>query len=259
MVYKIKTAILKNKFIKSIYYFLKRKKKDQPDIKVSLIKKYVSNKSFIDVGCMWGVNGFFSFLAEELGAKEVVAFDIYPTTEEFNRLKHDRNSNVKYVRGDINSKESMNILGKFDVVYCTGLLYHVPDPLYTLSRLKDISKDVLILGTHVIPELNNIQNTAVFYPYLSEKQRDIWNLHQGSQLAITESFDPSQGYGNWMWGFSSSCLESMIKTIGFDIIEKHLGRFYSFIVCKVSDKPFLSVSGDWTEPDYTELISRYKF
>ncbi len=260
MLYKLKAYLAKNNLLRKFYNrIFKREKSEKPDIKHELISKYTANKSFIDVGCMWGVHGYFSFLAEELGAKNVVAFDIYQATEEFESVKSSKQSNVKFVQGDINSRDCINSLGKFEVVYCTGLLYHVPDPLYTLTRLREICSDVLILGTAVIPEMNGIENAAVYYPYLSESQRKIWELHQGSQLAITEPFDPSQGYGNWIWGFSSSCLEAMIRSAGFSILERHYGKFYSFVVCKLSNEPFLAVSGDWSTPDYAENVSKYKY
>lgn len=260
MLYKLKAYFSKNRNLSKVYHWIfKRSAKNEPEIRNRLISKYSGGKSFIDVGCMWGVHGFFSFLAEELGAKSVVAFDIYDATDEFEKTKKSKNSLVQFVKGDINSKDCINKLGKFEVVYCTGLLYHVPDPLYTLSRLREICSDILILGTAVIPEMSGINNAAVYYPYLSESQRKIWNIHQGSQLGISEPFDPSQGYGNWIWGFSSSCLEAMIKSSGFSILEKHYGKFYSYIVCKLSQAPFLAVSGDWTNPDYSDNVSRYKY
>src|SRR5262249_48379838 len=40
-------------------------------------------KSVVDVGCMWGVTGDYSFLAEESGASQVVGVDIYPAMDAF--------------------------------------------------------------------------------------------------------------------------------------------------------------------------------
>lgn len=260
MFYKLKAALYRNKSLVSFYKKLFRgSSNNEPNIRKALIGKYAVNRTFIDVGCMWGVNGYFSFLAEELGAKDVIAFDIYDATEKFNQTKNEKKSNVRFMRGDINSKESIKNIGKRDVVYCTGLLYHVPDPLYTLARLREICGEVLILGTAVIPELNGIQNGAVFYPYLNSEQSRIWDTNQGGQLGITEPFDAIQGYGNWIWGFSSSCLESMVKVAGFDVLERHYGRYYSYIVSRISDKPFLAVSGDWSEPQNKESVSGFKF
>jgi SAM-dependent methyltransferase len=257
--YKIKLSLYKNSFIKNLYWKIFKSNKSTPEIRHKLIKKYAPGKTFVDIGCMWGVNGYFTFLSEEYGAKQSVGFDIYEPSEEFKKSMKQRNSNVKFVKGDINSQSSLNELGKFDVVYCTGLLYHVPDPLYTLTRLRQVCGDILILGTAVIPEVNGLENAAVYYPFLSTEQRKLWDLKKGEQIAITSDYDPKQGYGNWIWGFSTSCLVSMLRTTGFDIIEKHEGKFYSYIVCKLSEHEFLPVSGDWIKPSNMETISKYRF
>lgn len=250
--------IFKNRLARKIYHFLSKKKRSaNSDIRRNLIGKYTKHKSFIDVGCMWGVNGYFTFLAEELGAKEATGFDIYHRSEEFDKMHSERNSKVKFVQGDINSQSTLVQLGEFDVVYCTGLLYHVPDPLYTLNRLRQICAEILIIGTAVIPEVNGFKNMAVYYPLLDENQRMIWNLRGGDQLAITTPYDHKQGYGNWLWGFTNSCLESMIITSGFDIVEKCEGRFYSYVVCQKSKKEFMPVSGDWVIPKYRDEIESH--
>ncbi len=255
MLYKLKLNIFKNHFLRNTYRkFFRKNEIRSGDIRRYYIGKYSMDKTFIDVGCMWGVNGFFTFLAEELGAKESTGFDIYPQSDEFRKMHAEKKSKVKFVQGDINSKKDLDDLGKFDVVYCTGLLYHVPDPIYTLNRLRQISNDLLIIGTAIIPEINGIQNCAVYYPLLDEKQRKIWDLKQGDQIAINSPYDYKQGYGNWLWGFSESCLESMIKTSGFDIIEKSVGKFYSYIVCRISKEEFMHVSGDWVVPEYRKNI-----
>lgn len=255
MFYKIKVNIFKNQFLRNIYrQFFKRNNVKSGDVRRYYIGKYAIDKTFIDVGCMWGVNGYFAFLAEEVGSKESTGFDIYPPSDEFKKMHAEKNSKVRFVNGDINSMKDLEELGKFDVVYCTGLLYHVPDPIYTLNRLRQISKDILIIGTAIIPEFNGIQNGAVYYPLLDEKQRKIWDLKQGDQIAINSPYDYRQGYGNWIWGFSESCLESMIKTSGFDIIEKSVGKFYSYVVCKLSKDEFMHVSGDWVVPEYKKNI-----
>jgi len=263
MFYKLKVRFYKNRSLKKIYYRLRgmlRYKPELPnDIRRELISRYAKNKSFADIGCMWGVNGYFAFLAEELGAKHVTGFDIYPPSEEFKKTKQARNSKVEFVQGDINSASSIAKLGKFDIVYCTGLLYHVPDPLLTLYNLRQICGETLILGTAVIPENQSIKNSAVYYPFLTSSQRKIWDLGtEDSQLGITEPFDPKQGYGNWIWGLTPSCVKSMLRTVGLKVRENYIGKFYSYFVCSLSSEPFLAVSGDWTEPK-SESYKAYKY
>lgn len=49
----------------------------------SYVREYVPSRSFADIGCMWGVNGEYSFVAEEAGATLVKAVDVFGPTPEF--------------------------------------------------------------------------------------------------------------------------------------------------------------------------------
>src|SRR3954451_11723407 len=69
-----------------------------------LVRKYAKGKTFADIGCMWGINGLYSFIAEESGASRVTAVDVYEESEEFLNEKERRNSEIRFVRGDINSQ-----------------------------------------------------------------------------------------------------------------------------------------------------------
>lgn len=263
--YKLKSYFYKNNIFRKLKRKLFNKKPvtgAEPDLNESrhkLINKYVKGKSFLDIGCMWGINGYFTFLAEDLGASSSTGFDIYPMSDEFKNTKEKRKSGAKFVQGDINSSESIKELGQFDLVYCAGLLYHVPDPIFTLSNIRKVCSDKFILGTATIPEVNGMKNMAVYYPYLKESHRSTWNINMGEQTAITNEFQPEQGYANWIWGFSYSCLESMLKTVGFEIIESIDTKFYAYVVCKAVDTKFVVTSGDWTVPEEKENVSKYQF
>jgi len=136
-----------------------------------LVRKYAKGKTFADIGCMWGINGLYSFIAEESGASRVTAVDVYEESEEFLNEKERRNSEIRFVRGDINSQTTADEIGQTQVVLCGGVLYHTPDPVHLLMRLRAICSETLILNTCSIPELPGLKNAAVFYPYLDADQR----------------------------------------------------------------------------------------
>ncbi len=219
-----------------------------------LIEKYANKKSFADIGCMWGVNGFNSFLAEEKGATRVVAVDVYPESKEFLAEKTRRNSKIEFVDGDINLKETVDKIGQCDVVLCSGVLYHTPDPVHLLTHLRAITKETLILGTASIPERSDMKNTAVFYPYLDENQRKVWNRGVGSQKAITGPYEPEEGYANWFWGFTPSCVESMLNCAGFEVTERYVSPFLTFFVCRTVPTKLVAESGKWTTPSDKDFI-----
>ncbi|MEK7596881.1 MAG: methyltransferase domain-containing protein [Patescibacteria group bacterium] len=219
-----------------------------PMTNAELVKKYSPGKSFADVGALWGVNGLYSFIAEESGARKVVAVDIYPESPKFIEEKRRRNSKVGFVQGDIHQSSTTVAIGVCDVVLCSGVLYHTPDPIHLLTRLRAIAGQTLILNTASIPEVPGIQNMAVYYPFLSESQRKIWNRKMGSQMAITVPYDSAEGYGNWFWGMTPSLIESMLKCAGFEVKERFISPFTSIFVCNTAPIQLEASSGEWTLP-----------
>ncbi|MBN2119873.1 MAG: methyltransferase domain-containing protein [Candidatus Omnitrophica bacterium] len=209
------------------------KVKKAGDIKSDLVKRFAPENTFVDIGCMWRVDGYFSFLAEECGAKKVLAVDIYPESKKFEAEKDKRNSKVEFIQGDINNKEVLDKVGLCEAVFCSGVLYHMPNPLHFLSCLRKICTKTLILATVTVPEIKGLKNTSVFYPFLSEGQRKFWNLGPYNKTA-DKPYEPGNEYSTWFWGFSPSCVESMLKAAGFEIKERFLRPFQAFYVCAAS-------------------------
>src|SRR4029450_1571021 len=95
------------------------------------------------------------------------------------------NSRIEFVLGDVYQGDTLKRLGTSNVVFCSGVLYHVPDPFSLLAKLRAISDGVLILGTQIIPEMPGLRNAAVFYPMLDQAYRNQFRLGIGMQKAIT--------------------------------------------------------------------------
>lgn len=252
MFYKLKLRVLNHKFLKRVI----RKTQKILHIKNgisdtfengALVRKYAPGKSFADIGAMWGVDGLNTFIAEEVGAIRSVAVDVYPESKKFIEEKKKKNSKVEFIQGDINSETTTKKIGAVDVVLCAGVIYHTPDPSHMLSRLRAITKDILILNTASIPEMP-IKNSAVFYPFLPENQRKLWNRGIGSQKAITGPYEPQEGYANWFWGMTPSCIESLLKCAGFEVIERFVFSFRTVYVCKTAPVQFSPESGEWSTP-----------
>lgn len=249
MFYQLSVRARNNPFTKRVIRKLKKLIGVRGDIdNLELVRKYAPGKSFADVGCLWGVNGLYSFLAEESGATKVIAVDVYPESREFSAEQERRNSHVIFVQGDINLSETTERIGLCDVVFCSGVLYHTPDPFHLLTRLRSICKETLILNTASIPEMPGVKNAAVFYPFLDSRQRKIWSQGIGSQKGITGSYEPASGYGNWFWGMSPSAIESMLACAGFEVQERFIFPFRCVFVCKTIPIQFVAESGEWTTP-----------
>src|SRR5678816_4472762 len=88
------------------------------------IRRYAPGRAFADIGCMWGVNGEYAFVAAEAGASRVVGVDVFGPTPEFEESRRARAPRVEFVLGDISSAETIRRIGEVDVVLCAGVLYH---------------------------------------------------------------------------------------------------------------------------------------
>ena len=206
------------------------------------ICRYAPGRSFVDIGCMWGVNGEHAFIAEEAGATAVKAVDVFGPTPEFEAKKEARHSSVEFILGDAGHPETIARVGLVDVVFCAGVLYHHPSPFDLLVALRRMCAQTLILRTSTIPEIEGLPNAAVYFPMLRSKDRQLWNLSSlglSRQVGITNGFEPHQGYGNWFWGLTPSCLISLLETAGFQVDFRATEAFAQTVICSSVDVPFV--------------------
>ena len=205
------------------------------------VRRYAPGKSFVDVGCMWGVNGEYAFVAEQAGATEVTGIDVFGPTPEFEERRLRERSRVRFVLGDVSRRETIERAGAADVVLCAGVLYHHPSPFDLLVALRRLCRETLILRTSTIPEVDGLPNAAVFYPMLPEEGRRLWNLSSLGvlyQAGISKPFSPEDGYGNWFWGLTPSCVASMLALAGFKVEHRATEAFAQTFVCSAVAPPF---------------------
>jgi methyltransferase family protein len=205
------------------------------------VGNHVRGRSFLDVGCMWGVNGDHSFAAEDAGATSVKGVDVFGPTAEFERKKRARDSSVEFILGDMSQPGTIARVGVADVVLCAGVLYHHPSPFDLLTALRRVCRQTLILRTSTIPEIRWLPNAAVFYPMLPARTRRVWDLSRlgvGRQVGISAGFEPEEGYGNWFWGMTPSCVASLLQTAGFRIDYRAAEPFAQTFICSAVDVPF---------------------
>jgi hypothetical protein len=237
MLYPWKVRLLKRPRLNLLWRYWRARRGDTPGNYNQLpeyIRNHAAGRSFVDVGCMWGVNGEYAFIAEAAGATAVKAVDVFGPTPEFEQKHAERRSRVEFVLGDITRAETLSAVGTADVVFCAGVLYHHPSPFDLLVALRRICRETLILRTSTIPEVQGLPNAAVYFPMLDEKGRELWNLRSLGvlhQAGISNAFEPSQGYGNWFWGLTPSCLESLLTTAGFRVDFRATEAFAQTVIC----------------------------
>ena len=82
-----------------------------PDRYRELIARHVRGRTFIDVGCMWGVHGAYAFHALDSGATQVTGVDLMTPSPEFVTRNLAYEGRVRFVQGDINDPSTAAALG----------------------------------------------------------------------------------------------------------------------------------------------------
>ncbi len=230
------------------------------DLLPRYIRQHVSGRSFVDVGCMWGVNGAYTFAAEEAGATTAIGVDVFGPTPEFEEERARRRSGVRFVLGDATDPRTIAEVGRVDVVFCAGVLYHHPSPFDLLVALRRMCGALLILRTSTIPEIRGLRGAAVYWPMLDRKARRMWDLTPlglAGQAGITTPFDPGQGYGNWFWGMSPSCVQALLATAGFRVVHRATEPFaQTFVAEPVAEPLHHRLPGEGEAREIGQAISR---
>jgi tRNA (mo5U34)-methyltransferase len=107
------------------------------------------DKNVLDIGC-W--DGVYSFHAEKMGAKSVVAID----TDEYNLGSKGFDLAKRILISNVR-RETMDVMdlvpdfGMFDVIIFSGVLYHLEHPCQALSNVLACLNPggTLIIETHV--------------------------------------------------------------------------------------------------------------
>jgi tRNA (mo5U34)-methyltransferase len=158
----------------------------------------LAGETVLDIGA-W--DGLFSFEAKRRGATRVLATDEFVwhkcpgwSKDGFNLARRLLNLDIEDLDIDVMELTPQRV-GRFDVVLFAGVLYHLRHPLLALEKVSAVTKEMLILGTWV-DMVSHQQPAAAFYPH-------------------RELGDDAT---NW-WGLNPSCIEAMLRDVGFNRIE----------------------------------------
>jgi hypothetical protein len=210
----------------------RRLAKPPPD-REQVVRRHAAGKTFLDVGCMWKVHGRIAFVAEEAGATEVTGMDVMAATPEFEHEHAERSSRVRFVLGDLHDSGVRTAAGPHDVVWCSGVLYHAPNPVETLAALRELTRETLILQTMTVPELPGVRQGMVLYPGLPERDRRLYD-RWGTPDALRPPAGP-RDYDPWWWGITPSALDSMLRVAGFEPRERWGDPFGVHVIASTRD------------------------
>jgi len=226
-------------------------------IKQDWIQTVVPGRTFADIGGLGGnaVNEMVS-CALESGATEATMVDVLPVGHPLRSDFHERCRQRGFdgyhcLQADLDSPVN---IGPWDVVHCSGVIYHTPDPVRMILRLSSLCSEYLIFTSMVVPpvidnrfgRLDLSAGRAVFVPAIDGEVKTICAEHfeaLGIQiLGINSSaqfswlmFDGNFNYGPWWWLFSEDYVKRLLVLAGFTVLireETWPGRAVSFLCLK---------------------------
>jgi hypothetical protein len=203
------------------------------DLRDNLIAGLCPGKSFIDIGGLWGLESEKITKAHIAGASSLTLLDSLPLTNASWRKFEERR---RYYGVREVELLCMNLFDhpddiKYQVVHSSGLLYHMPNPLEYLRKLRTITSEHLILTSVILPtevsnehgSLNVPNGGMLFVPALDDDQRGILNAHYGGVVSLglrdTCKFDLDD-YGPWWMIPTYECFKSMCCVSGFKIMRE---------------------------------------
>jgi hypothetical protein len=131
----------------------------------------------------------------------------------------------------VHDEEVVAEVGTHDVVWCSGVLYHSPNPLLALERLRELTADLLILQTMTLPELPGVQQGVVFYPGVPNPGLYArWGEEAARSLRLPEPGEDR--YAPWWWGISRSALAAMLRAARFEPVEQWGDPFAVHVVAR---------------------------
>jgi tRNA (mo5U34)-methyltransferase len=170
-------------------------------------KERFDGRSVLDVGAF---DGFYSFLAEQRGARRIVAvdneqyvdwvgarFDVaLPPAAGFKAIAELTGSEVEYHRMD--AFDVRDLGEKFDVALCFGILHRVTDPVALLQALAD----VVAPGGEIILETYGTRMDAAMPAMEVRESGDVYNRDEFVY-----------------WGFPAEALRRLGGIVGFGDVE----------------------------------------
>jgi tRNA (mo5U34)-methyltransferase len=200
---------------------------DYPNIKfrgfAHAIPKDLRGKSVLDIGCN---GGFYSFEMKRRGAERVLAVDFderYLAQARFAAEVLDMDIEFREV-----SVYDLPKLGEtFDLVIFMGVLYHLRYPLLALDLIREHLCRDLLLFQSMQRGSTEVDRLEKDYPFGETGIFDRPGYPKMHFIEKKYAKDPT----NW-WVPNAACVEAMLRTAGFEIVEHPEQEVY---LCRVAE------------------------
>ena len=191
-------------------------------------------KTVLDVGCN---GGFYCVEAKRRGAQRVLGVD--------GQRQHVRQAlfvrkvlglDLEFRRFNVYDLRPENV-GQFDITLALGLVYHLKHLVLALERLFEVTNELLILESAIIPTEQTPQS---FVQRLGDVQQRLHPLFYADNLP-----DAKEQVFNWFLP-SAAALEALLRNVGFNEVSTFsVVRDRAVLVCRKSKDARLASASDY--------------
>jgi len=181
----------------------------------------LSGKSVLDVGCN---AGFYAFEAKRRNAARVLGVDAQRHhIRQALFVRRVLDLDIEYRRMSVYELNRLTV-GQFDITLALGLIYHCKHLVLALERLFEVTKELLIVETAILP-LEKTPESFVDFAAAGEA-----TLHP---LVFAENLPEKKEYVfNWFLP-GITALKALLLNVGFGEIELFdLKRDRAILVCR---------------------------
>lgn len=175
----------------------------------------------LDIGCN---AGFYAMEMKRRGAERVVAVDLDPRylaqaqlAAEVSQLQIEWRQMSVYEVGSLGER--------FDLVLFMGVLYHLRHPLLALDLIREHVADDLMICQSLQRGATSVTPSEADYPF---QETELFATEDAPRLHFIEhnfAGDPT----NW-WIPNRACMEAMLRSAGFSVLERPAEDVY---LCQV--------------------------
>lgn len=168
------------------------------------------DRTVLDIGAS---DGYFTARIDQLGGL-VTAVDFRQKDQHgFGIMEQVREKEFPYLHSNLYDIDP-ETTGPFDIVLCLGVLYHLPDMMRALRKLRMLCRDTLLLETHSDNE---------FCP--------------GTPAARYFKADSLHGDLTNFWSPNAACVLDMLYDAAFDVVRHETWGDRLFVEARPSHEP----------------------
>ena len=208
-----------------------------------LVTELAPGKTFADVGGLWQTVNEMVSVAARAGAREATMIDIQKPESRLWAAFHEHCASLdvagyRSIVGDICDDGLHEHTGSFDITYCSGVLYHCPNPLNVIRNLLAMTRESLVLSSATLPEriingegvLELPLGQCLLVPTLDAPQLSVLREYFIGQRRTTNAVgitkplldlfrsDGQLRTGPWWWLFTAETLVRMCELFDAEVV-----------------------------------------